>query len=56
MPKHIDLEEFNDEMEEIDEKFGNNCSRMISKTIKKSSSSKKQKKFHKDGYFDKNKK
>lgn len=48
-------EEFDYEIDEIEEEFGGDVSRMMSKKVKNFTSKKnkdKQIKFHKDGHFD----
>ena len=48
-------EEFDYEIDEIEEEFGGDVSRMMSKKVKNFASKKtkdKQIKFHKDGHFD----
>lgn len=57
MPKYDNFEQdFDFEMEEIENDFGSNFSKVTQKVKKTQKKKHKEPKFHKDGYLDKNRK
>lgn len=51
----FDNDNFEEELSELDEKYGVGFSNVVNKAMKRKSK-KKSAKFHKDGFYDKNKK
>ena len=57
MPKYDNFEQdFDFEMEEIENDFGSSFSKVTQKVKKTQKKNHKEPKFHKDGYLDKNRK